>query len=134
MRPNPPASRFRRSATTRNSSRSAVAGSVPWKRKPAAGRDRKSTRLNSSHGYISYAVFSLKKKIKVCVRQVVYLDLTAVFTVAGGAGRRASHAVTLARRPREPHVVGVSYCFFFFLRGPPPPHPPPSPPPRPFPN
>src|SRR2546422_6994596 len=27
---------------------------------PAA--DRKSTRLNSSHGYISYAVFCLKKK------------------------------------------------------------------------
>src|SRR2546422_1183709 len=27
----------------------------------AAG-DRKSTRLNSSHGYISYAVFCLKKK------------------------------------------------------------------------
>src|SRR2546422_7190033 len=29
----------------------------------AARRDRKSTRLNSSHGYISYAVFCLKKKI-----------------------------------------------------------------------
>src|SRR2546429_6742760 len=28
--------------------------------------DRKSTRLNSSHGYISYAVFCLKKKIKLC--------------------------------------------------------------------
>src|SRR3989449_8571971 len=26
------------------------------------GSDRKSTRLNSSHGYISYAVFCLKKK------------------------------------------------------------------------
>src|SRR2546422_8566224 len=29
---------------------------------PAESRDRKSTRLNSSHGYISYAVFCLKKK------------------------------------------------------------------------
>src|SRR5687768_18303771 len=28
-------------------------------------RDRKSTRLNSSHGYISYAVFCLKKKINI---------------------------------------------------------------------
>src|SRR2546422_2076944 len=28
------------------------------------GLDRKSTRLNSSHGYISYAVFCLKKKNK----------------------------------------------------------------------
>src|SRR5205809_5023494 len=27
--------------------------------------DRKSTRLNSSHGYISYAVFCLKKKRKI---------------------------------------------------------------------
>src|SRR2546422_6076665 len=33
---------------------------------PTSGRhgDRKSTRLNSSHGYISYAVFCLKKKKK----------------------------------------------------------------------
>src|SRR5947208_8263285 len=30
----------------------------------AAGRDRKSTRLNSSHQIISYAVFCLKKKKK----------------------------------------------------------------------
>src|SRR2546422_4467942 len=30
----------------------------------AANTDRKSTRLNSSHGYISYAVFCLKKKKK----------------------------------------------------------------------
>src|SRR3989449_11043536 len=32
-----------------------------WVRIPG---DRKSTRLNSSHGYISYAVFCLKKKKK----------------------------------------------------------------------
>src|SRR5687768_17661482 len=29
----------------------------------AVSQDRKSTRLNSSHGYISYAVFCLKNKI-----------------------------------------------------------------------
>src|SRR5687768_18569132 len=29
---------------------------------PLVDGDRKSTRLNSSHGYISYAVFCLKKK------------------------------------------------------------------------
>src|SRR3989449_4073082 len=37
----------------------------PAKERPedvAQERDRKSTRLNSSHGYISYAVFCLKKK------------------------------------------------------------------------
>src|SRR2546422_9027121 len=33
-------------------------------RDPILRRDRKSTRLNSSHGYISYAVFCLKKKKK----------------------------------------------------------------------
>src|SRR2546422_5530064 len=31
-------------------------------RRADGGEDRKSTRLNSSHGYISYAVFCLKKK------------------------------------------------------------------------
>src|SRR2546429_8976309 len=31
----------------------------------AVSEDRKSTRLNSSHGYISYAVFCLTKKITV---------------------------------------------------------------------
>src|SRR2546429_6300699 len=29
-------------------------------------RDRKSTRLNSSHGYISYAVFCLENKKHIC--------------------------------------------------------------------
>src|SRR3712207_8656860 len=32
---------------------------------PAQGEDRKSTRLNSSHANISYAVFCLKKKTTV---------------------------------------------------------------------
>src|SRR2546422_6228503 len=36
-----------------------------------AHADRKSTRLNSSHGYISYAVFCLKKKKRrTSLRQV----------------------------------------------------------------
>src|SRR5687768_18259442 len=37
-------------------------GKAAFLRIPGSG-DRKSTRLNSSHGYISYAVFCLKKKI-----------------------------------------------------------------------
>src|SRR5687768_17973144 len=39
----------------------------PWREQVRMGpplQDRKSTRLNSSHGYISYAVFCLKKKKK----------------------------------------------------------------------
>src|SRR5207245_11157352 len=41
--------------------------SIPAK----ASRDRKSTRLNSSHGSISYAVFCLKKKIKEKMQQTM---------------------------------------------------------------
>src|SRR2546422_5786038 len=37
-------------------------------RRTTISRDRKSTRLNSSHGYISYAVFCLKKKKKTIVQ------------------------------------------------------------------
>src|SRR5256884_5510430 len=41
-------------------------------------RDRKSTRLNSSHGYISYAVFCLKKK-KVQLRTTGQNDTKRLF-------------------------------------------------------
>src|SRR5687768_18304292 len=51
-------------------------GSAPVRHVPTGGRidgvggrqDRKSTRLNSSHGYISYAVFCLKKKKKELIQ------------------------------------------------------------------
>src|SRR2546422_1159895 len=33
--------------------------------------DRKSTRLNSSHGYISYAVFCLKKKKNTTIQHAI---------------------------------------------------------------
>src|SRR3989449_4139648 len=42
-----------------------------WTLTKGAVRDRKSTRLNSSHGYISYAVFCLKKKKKKNVREAL---------------------------------------------------------------
>src|SRR2546422_3887932 len=50
-------------------SRSITSGGIDSMRRPrlrawCATKDRKSTRLNSSHGYISYAVFCLKKKKK----------------------------------------------------------------------
>src|SRR5437588_6993706 len=40
-------------------------GSKDFRSCPLAGLDRKSTRLNSSHTVISYAVFCLKKKKKI---------------------------------------------------------------------
>src|SRR2546429_2398240 len=50
----------RHSQEVRNRLHVTVCGKAPH-RQQATG-DRKSTRLNSSHGYISYAVFCLKKK------------------------------------------------------------------------
>src|SRR2546429_9838483 len=40
---------------------------------PRPHLDRKSTRLNSSHGYISYAVFCLKKKKHSAYRSAIRL-------------------------------------------------------------
>src|SRR2546429_1396287 len=47
------AERWRRTSAARRSEKAS---------REARSLDRKSTRLNSSHGYISYAVFCLKKK------------------------------------------------------------------------
>src|SRR2546422_4952353 len=43
-------------------------------RKSAARGDRKSTRLNSSHGYISYAVFCLKKKKNIALQNDLLVE------------------------------------------------------------
>src|SRR5260221_6513249 len=51
---------------------------------PVLERDRKSTRLNSSHTVISYAVFCLKKK---------------------NAGRREDTCRTFTDRPRNPGLT-----------------------------
>src|SRR3712207_7852899 len=42
-------------------------GSQSERRSSATARDRKSTRLNSSHANISYAVFCLKKKKNIFI-------------------------------------------------------------------
>src|SRR2546427_11545962 len=62
-----PKRRRRKSPTTtgetvKGRSMRAVSSVRPGKRKRAIAQDRKSTRLNSSHSQISYAVFCLKKK------------------------------------------------------------------------
>src|SRR5689334_24632314 len=46
---------------------------VPFRRR---GKDRKSTRLNSSHSSISYAVFCLKKKIKKKISKTYHISCT----------------------------------------------------------
>src|SRR2546429_3328528 len=50
-------------------------GRKTYSRRSCSG-DRKSTRLNSSHGYISYAVFCLKKK-----KKQTYLLNTSILTI-----------------------------------------------------
>src|SRR2546429_4582202 len=56
-------------AVSRACSRACGKGAINWvpttlQDLSGGAIDRKSTRLNSSHGYISYAVFCLKKKNK----------------------------------------------------------------------
>src|SRR5216684_134535 len=64
-----------------------------------SSRDRKSTRLNSSHGYISYAVFCLKKNT---VPELEHHQAPKVSgPVAGPALVRLPDAVDLRRH----HVV-----------------------------
>src|SRR2546422_1106606 len=43
----------------------------------AVAVDRKSTRLNSSHGYISYALFSLKKKNTPALAEVFFITCSS---------------------------------------------------------
>src|SRR5436309_4590891 len=57
--------RRRRSSTGCVRRRTSACGWRRRRRSPAARTDRKSTRLNSSHVKISYAVFCLKKKKQV---------------------------------------------------------------------
>src|SRR5256885_3132550 len=45
----------------------------------AIGRDRKSTRLNSSHLVISYAVFCLKKKNKIKLKRLIIVQFIYAF-------------------------------------------------------
>src|SRR2546422_5376012 len=58
-------------ATARRTSSSRAARTSRPSRSSSA--DRKSTRLNSSHGYISYAVFCLKKKKKIQIKKDDYI-------------------------------------------------------------
>src|SRR6266487_1480960 len=85
--------------------------SVPLSRPGTGGRDRKSTRLNSSHPSISYAVFCLKKK-----KEPHALGRQAADRGRDHGGvrrqptRRARGAVEAAGRR---HGADAARCFFF---------------------
>src|SRR2546429_1676900 len=59
----------RRSPARSNGSRT-IGTRHPRRRVHAVEGDRKSTRLNSSHGYISYAAFCLKKTNELEVKDI----------------------------------------------------------------
>src|ERR1039457_5945026 len=94
----------------------------------AAGLDRKSTRLNSSHLVISYAVFCLKKKKITGVLAAACVDLGTFCPAHSGLGCWRLRACTWAMSGR-PRRCPVSTClfFFFFKRRAAPEYPPPSP-------
>src|SRR3990167_744880 len=79
-----------------------------WRATAPAAQDRKSTRLNSSHSQISYAVFCLKKNLVRCARN------------------RQDHRGPPLGEDRE--LRNTRHCFFFKKAG--PPRHPPSPPQR----
>src|SRR3989304_945623 len=86
-----------------------------------ASLDRKSTRLNSSHGYISYAVFCLKKKKRI--QQNGYLEDPS-------PGGSTPHIHLCSDRPHSPasslcvsvpgtRVPRSHFFFFLMIRRPP---------------
>src|SRR5258708_9060638 len=88
------------------SPRTSVSPSIRARRKRP--RDRKSTRLNSSHQIISYAVFCLKKKKKANPK---HGDSEAYFKKRRGVKKRDSvtckvHFVPIAKRHKELNTCG----------------------------
>src|ERR1039457_1438754 len=94
--------------------------------------DRKSTRLNSSHLVISYAVFCLKKRDK----RHTHRESSSFSRVRYGylgVGSWCAASNTDARRPNPTLTAPrcTFFFFFFFFNPPRPPHSLPSPPPPP---
>src|SRR6202000_2913686 len=92
--------------------------------------DRKSTRLNSSHPSISYAVFCLKKKTQK--RALLSLDKRRTSRTAIRLQTRVARLLCALLRCAlcVPHSRYIFYCvIFFFKRTGPPLFPPFSPPP-----
>src|ERR1039458_7667106 len=96
-------------------------------------RDRKSTRLNSSHLGISYAVFCLKKKKKQnhSKRSTNRRGSTPNVSAQEPSGPGGGRGLTVTRNASRA-VSFFCFFFFFFLKDRPPPNSPLFPPPAPF--
>src|SRR2546429_3106992 len=88
---------------------SVLAGAV--ERFEDSNLDRKSTRLNSSHGYISYAVFCLKKKKEISYHlahittAVIHLLLFTTQATKDPRPRTPARYPELQRRPPVPALL-----------------------------
>src|SRR3989337_960317 len=79
------------------------------------GRDRKSTRLNSSHGSISYAVFCLKKKKKQGNLDIDRGRLSAGPWTWHETSQRAAAGSARGRATKPRTDWPYAGCFFFFF-------------------
>src|SRR5256886_9667797 len=71
--------------------------------------DRKSTRLNSSHSQISYAVFCLKKKKHRKARLSAARDLVPVRRSCGSCGRCGHRGIAAVRACADAARASDSY-------------------------
>src|SRR5476651_1234072 len=78
-----------------------------------AAADRKSTRLNSSHANISYAVFCLKKKKKRLVDEILE-DTKKIYARNFGVAVIKQFA-GFYQRPVGDKMMAVTPLLFFFL-------------------
>src|SRR5256885_7981879 len=78
--------------------------------------DRKSTRLNSSHLVISYAVFCLKKKISTNLEPVKRGQVGKTLACALFVGGPAPFCVMLTTVVFRPHPPDTSHHTFFGLK------------------
>src|SRR6266496_584331 len=79
-------------------------------------RDRKSTRLNSSHVEISYAVFGLKKKSTLAAKAQTIGSTRAIIENVGPADGAYLQSITDALKSQFKGVIvlgGASNGFFF---------------------
>src|SRR2546430_6724224 len=87
-----------------------------WIIRSAFGIDRKSTRLNSSHSQISYAVFCLKKKSKD--QQIIKVKQTVsnMTDKAQPTINTITNTSTLTpQHNRHPHIITIQHIQIIFL-------------------
>src|SRR3972149_5468204 len=99
---------------------------------PSSAGDRKSTRLNSSHSQISYAVFCLKKKTKIRTKEAVQDGTRSYPRPHAHTRLDPVHCSLILFALSSLFSSFFFFFFFFFLKNRPPPNFPLFPPPPPF--